>query len=131
MLKPYLWICFFINAGIGLIALWDPVTFLGAVQIGVTEPSGAIELRAMYGGLQMGLAAFMLWCLQDESRWLSGVMLMVLNLAGLGGTRLVCFLWLSPEGGLHPALFTFELSGALIGILLMRRTQSAHQKKAS
>ena len=121
MLKPYLWICFFVNAGIGLISLLDPVTFLGSVQIGITEPSGTIELRAMYGGLQMGLAAFTFWCLQDEGRWVSGVMLMVLVLAGLGGVRLCSYLWLLPEGALHLALFTFELSGAFIGGVLVRR----------
>ena len=122
MLKTYLWICFFVNAVIGIISLLDPVAFLGAVQIGVTEPSGAIELRAMYGGLQLGLAAFVFWCLRDEKRWHSGAMLMVLMLAGLGGTRLCAWLLAMPEGMMHPSLFTFELGGAVVGWVLMRRS---------
>jgi hypothetical protein len=122
MLKTYLWICFFVNAVIGFISLLDPVAFLGAVQIGVTEPGGAIELRAMYGGLQLGLAAFVFWCLRDEKRWHSGAMLMVLMLAGLGGTRLCSWLLAMPEGMMHPSLFTFELGGAVVGWVLMRRS---------
>jgi len=131
MLKPYLWICFFINAGIGLLSLLDPVTFLGSVQIGVTDPSGTIELRAMYGGLQMGLAAFVFWCLQAENRWVSGVMLMAFILTGLGGTRLISYLWLMPENGLHLALFAFELSGAFIGGTLVRRQHHISQQQSS
>ena len=121
MLKPYLWICLLVNAGIGLISLLDPVTFLASVQIGITEPSGTIELRAMYGGLQLGLAAFVFWCLQDEKRWRSGAMLMVLILCGLGGTRLCAWLLAMPGGLMHPALFAFELTGAAVGWVLMRR----------
>ncbi len=75
----------------------------------------------MYGGLQMGMAAFVFWCARDEKYWVSGVMLMVLILTGLGGVRLCSYIWLKPEGLLHPALFTFELSGALLGGAFIRR----------
>ncbi|MBL92971.1 MAG: hypothetical protein CMH56_14315 [Myxococcales bacterium] len=128
-MKIYLWICVLINGGIGVLSLLAPLNFLGTVNIGVTAPSGIIELRAMYGGLQVGLALFVTWCLQDIKRWDSGVILMVLILLGLGITRLINWLVAMPEGFTHPMLFAIEFSGAAIGFYVRQvEMKSRHQE---
>ena len=124
MLKGYLWICVFINAGIGVGCWIDPLGVLGPTGISVLGPNGLVELRAMYGGLEVGLALFLVWCAMDDRRFRTGVMAMTLMLAGLSLSRLVTWLVFMPEGQLHPFLIVIELGGAIIGGMLLWRTRS-------
>ena len=123
MLKGYLWICVFINAGIGVGCWIDPLGVLAPAGISVLDPNGLVELRAMYGGLEVGLALFLVWCAMDASRFRTGVVAMTLMLAGLSLTRLATWLVHTPEGQLHPFLIILELSGAIIGACLLWRTR--------
>jgi hypothetical protein len=41
----------------GLYCFFDPAFLAGAAGVASTTPTGTIELRAMYGGLQVGIGA--------------------------------------------------------------------------
>ena len=53
-------------AGFGLWLLLDPATLSNA-EIDVETPTARAEVRAFYGGLELGVAAFLAWCLRDGS----------------------------------------------------------------
>ena len=118
-MRTFLWICVLVNAGIGVATLADPLGFLAAVGLSTTGPNGEIELRAMYGGLELGLAAFLAWCAVEKQRAAVGVIAMTFMLLGLGGIRLLSWFLLQPDGNEHLGLILFELSGAAIGIFLI------------
>jgi hypothetical protein len=75
-------------AGFGIWLLIAPGA-LAAVDVRAESPNGRVELRAMYGGLELGLALFLFLCLRDPQRVETGLHLQLLALAGLGSGRLV------------------------------------------
>lgn len=123
--RIFLGVCVVINAAIGLACLWDPVSTLEPMGLAVIDNAGLVELRAMYGGLELGLAFFLAWCIRDESRLRTGVMAMTVMLVGLGVARLGAFYVFQPEGSLMPLLILIELGGAGVGSVLLWRTRAA------
>jgi len=53
----------FIYAAFGAAFLVAPVPMAATVGIQLPEPSAVIDFRATYGGFELGLAAFLAWCL--------------------------------------------------------------------
>ncbi|MCB9672535.1 MAG: DUF4345 family protein [Alphaproteobacteria bacterium] len=73
---------------------------------------GSVEIRAMYGGLELGMGAFLVWCGLDDARARTGLVACLLTLGGLGLARLASWALTAPGPGLHPLLFSVELIGA-------------------
>ncbi len=74
--------------GLGAVMLYDPAGLMASVGVGVTGPGGVTELRAMYGGLEIGLGIFCLMGLWRPD-WRAPVLTAcLLVLAGLGSARL-------------------------------------------
>lgn len=67
--------------GFGLVLLAFP-GLLGGVGVEAVSPSGTVELRAFYGGLELGLAAFLLLALFRPAWHRSAL---TLELCALGG----------------------------------------------
>ena len=77
---------FVVVAGIG--CLLAPGSF--AQQAGFSLNSSALtEIRAFYGGLQLGIAGFLIWCLRDPGRTSTGLLLGGLAVGGAGLGRVV------------------------------------------
>ncbi|MCB9685407.1 MAG: DUF4345 family protein [Alphaproteobacteria bacterium] len=123
MVRALLGLAVLVYAAIGVWTLIDPVGPMADVGVAVTDARGLVELRAMYGGLELGMAAFLGWCLTDAARARIGLVAATLTLLGLGSVRLVSWVVLQPPGSLLPALFTVELGGALAGALALWRTR--------
>lgn len=96
-------------------------------DIGLTVPSGSpvTELRAVYGGLEVGLGLFLLVC-----AWRGGVatelglLLSFLSFLGLAAYRAVGMAVESPQVALMSTLLMMEAAGvvfALSGLLVLRR----------
>jgi hypothetical protein len=80
-------------AGAGFLAfgLWlivDPVDGLAPVGIGGSN-AGVIELRAFYGGLELGLGLFLLRCATRPGWRSPGIWAVLLINGGIGLTRLL------------------------------------------
>lgn len=56
--------------GFGLAFLLAPAELGGWVHLGAEHPVARTELRAFYGGLEIGLAAFLLLCAR-RPRWIA------------------------------------------------------------
>ena len=73
--------------GFGLWLLVDPVGGLAGVDIAATSPAGVIELRAFYGGLEVGLGLFLLACAKRPDWRVPGLWLVILGNLAIGLTR--------------------------------------------
>lgn len=112
-----------IFAGIGAWCIVDPVGALEPVGLAPASELGLVEARAMYGGLQLGMAAFLAWTLRAPERVRIGLLAATLSIGGLGGARLLAWLALQPEGALMPMLCAIELGGAVAGALALWTTR--------
>jgi len=74
--------------GFGLWLIVDPAGGLAVVGIAAANPAGLIELRALYGGLELGLAVFFLLCAMRPDWRRSGLWAVLLGNGGIGLTRL-------------------------------------------
>ena len=74
--------------GFGLWLVVDPVGGLAGVDIAGSTPAGVIELRAFYGGLEVGLGLFLLACAARPGWRVPGLWLVVLGNLCIGLARL-------------------------------------------
>jgi hypothetical protein len=107
-------------AGFGVALLVRP-SLLGVVGVELTGPAASTEIRAFYGGLELGLAAFFLAATRRDA-WLRPALFA--QAAGLGGIVAARLLGVLIDGSAEPLIFLFaaiEGAGALLGLLALRR----------
>ena len=92
-----------IFAGFGIWFLIRPGALAG-IGIEVTSPSARIDIRATYGGFELGVAAFLFWCAAREDWHRVGLIAAALIIAGFGVGRLVGILI---EGGATAFMWFF------------------------
>jgi hypothetical protein len=61
-------VCALLFAGFGAAFLLFPVRMAAAVDIALPTPTARIDFRATYGGFELGVAAFLLWCAARRER---------------------------------------------------------------
>ena len=108
-------------AGFGAILLVRPA-LMGVVGIALTEPAASAEIRAFYGGLELGLAAFFALAAARPT-WHRAAL--VAQVAAFSGVVLGRLIGLVVDGAGEPLLFGFlamEAAGALLGLWALRRT---------
>lgn len=108
----------------GLFCLVQPSFLDGAAGVGASTPTGTTELRAMYGGLQAGIGALMIFALVRPV-FADGALIALAFLAGgLGFGRLMGAL---ADGSfstytLSALFFEFALLSACVFFLRARRS---------
>ena len=70
-----------------------------AAGFGVLSAGGLTDVRATYGGLQLGIGAFLLWAAADESRVRTALVLLALLFGAVGFGRALGLLL---DGGVNP-----------------------------
>lgn len=113
-------------AGSGFLAfgLWLALAPAAALEpLGITaSAAGWLELRAFYGGLELGLGAFLLACAARPDWRRAGLWLTLLSNGGIGLTRLAGL----ALGGEFVPFFAFALAwelgfAGLAGLCLLAR----------
>lgn len=99
--------------GFGLAFYARPVPLGEYVQLGVGSPVAIVEVRAMYGGLELGIGVLLAACVLRPGWCQLGLLAAALCLGGLGGGRASAML-LGGVGDVHRGLVAFELSGATL-----------------
>ena len=112
-----------IFAFFGLWALADPVGLLGMIDVRVDGPDGQADIRAMYGGLELAMAAALVWHARSPADVPRGLALGALAVGGLGSGRLLGLL-IGGGTSLTVALCVFELGGAAFVAAVARRASS-------
>lgn len=106
----------------GAWGLLDPVGMLAAVQVAPQGPTGVVELRAMYGGVELGAALFLALCAADPARVRLGLLAAVCLYGGLGVVRAASAVAAGPVDPLIWIMVGVELvSAGLCGIALRTR----------
>jgi len=106
--------------GIGVWALVDPVGALSGVGVTTAGQEGVIELRAMYGGLQLGMGAFLMWCLRTGRAHVA-LVAGTLTIGCLGLVRALGWVAAGLPWSMHAVLVTVELTGGLAGVVVWWR----------
>jgi len=109
-----------VYVGIGGMALVAPAATLAPVGVVADGAAGVVEIRAMYGGLELGMAAFLGWCLA-KGKVHTGVVASTLTIGGLGLARALSWVAAGAPEGLHPVLMAVELGGAALGLVVWVR----------
>lgn len=108
----------------GMLLLWPER--LAGVGLDVATPLARVEVRGFYGGLELGLAAFLAWCTASADRYRPGLLLCALALGGTAGGRLT---GIALEGGTTTAsmwgFVALELCGAALCVAALVRLARA------
>jgi hypothetical protein len=102
-------------AGFGVACLIRPKSMLARVDVRARSARGTTELRAMYGGFELGLGAFFGVAALKPQWSRPALLVQALGLGGLAASRLAGILRNHPRGLLMPALFVAEASTAVLG----------------
>ena len=86
--KGFLRVTMFVLAIGGLAYIVAPTLLLDGAGISA-NPGGLTEMRAVYGGFQLGLAAFLYWALADEERIHSALVMIGLLLGAIVSARVI------------------------------------------
>lgn len=114
-------------AGLGLAYWLRPYEMANLNGMLLMETASVSNVRVYYGGLQLGLALFLLWALRERERVRAALVLLVLMQSCLALARLGA-LWL--DDGPLPAFdfngLAYKLSSALLaGFALLRLARSS------
>jgi len=77
--------CFF-YFGFGFLLF--PTTFCAAIDIELTSPTAITDIRATYGGFEIGLAVFLCFCARQPTFHGAGLLVTACAVGGFGAGRL-------------------------------------------
>jgi len=87
--RKVLWFYVAMSVVFGGIYLLAPELMTRPMGIEPVSPAGFTDLRATYGGFQLGMAGFLWWCLRDPARYGAGLTAFAFLVAALATCRLV------------------------------------------
>lgn len=133
MVHPFarvvLWLDALAFLGFGVAFLVAPVAMAAFVELGAESPIARVEVRAMYGGLELGIGAFLLACALRPSWTMPGLVAGTSMFAGLGGVRLLSALATGSLTSMFAGFVAFELgSAAMTGLALKLQSARAGGK---
>lgn len=105
--------------GFGLAIAVAPAAVLGSVGISGTA-AGLVELRAFYGGLELGLGAFLLICAARPDWREAGLWSVALVNGGIGAARLAGIALSGEFTGFFAGALVWELGFTVAAILALR-----------
>lgn len=108
-----------IFGGLGLACAVAPARMAATVSLVAESPTAQAEVMAMYGGLELGIAAFLVHCMRRDLDL--ALRFVALSLGGLGGLRLVGLLVHGGDWSLLGWFLASELGGAALAVALLRR----------
>ena len=118
--KVALWIDAVVFLALGLWLVVDPVKGLHGVDVIVRSPAGVTELRAMYGGLELGLGVFGVLAALRPAWRVPALWAFTLSVGTLGATRALSSLLTAGHSPMLWQLFGTELLGTIVNVAALR-----------
>jgi hypothetical protein len=84
------------------------------------SPNTLVEVTAFYGGLELGLAIFLLWSAADKNRMRIALMMIFFVFMAAGIARLVGIIRFGFEGPSQPIVTILEIVWSLISLWIAR-----------
>ena len=103
----------------GLAFALFPTAMAALVGVVAETPEARADVAATYGGLEIGVALFLAWCL-GRGAFHEGFAMAALGFGGLGGVRLA-YLLAGGGGALSWALVSAEAVGCVLAVWGARR----------
>ncbi len=123
--KVALWINALVFVALGVWLIVDPVGGLSGVDVTARSPVGATELRAMYGGLELGLGVFGALAARRPAWQVPALWAFTLAVGGLGAVRGLSSLLTAGHSPMLWALFATETVGTVVNVAALRQAQRA------
>ena len=85
--RAFLDVTGFLNVFFGLVYLVDPARLTEPAGLRALDPTALTDIRAIYGGLQLGWGVFQIWCARAPRHYEAGLVCTAVMCAGLAGCR--------------------------------------------
>lgn len=102
------------TCGFGVAFVLRPVEMAGVLHLSLSAPSARIEVRAVYGGMQVGLGVFLLVCAMRRNLLRVGLSAAACVFTGLAVAR---FFGLMLEGFSQPLMLIVLMLEAMVAVL--------------
>ncbi len=122
--RVVLWTSALTFLGFGVAFAACPTEMAAVVEIDATSPMARADIRAMYGGLEIGIGLILALCATRDRHVVHGVLLSTLALAAMASMRGLGVLCDAEQPPLTYLLWLSEIFGAGVGVLALRREQS-------
>ena len=119
--RVVLWICLLGFAAFGLAFTLFPAPMAALVQIELPTDTARTDFVATYGGLELGVAAFLWVCTRRDERVHLGLVASALVLAGFGITRLAGILSSQRTEPVELVFLGIEIFGVVLSYWALRR----------
>lgn len=119
--RGVLWISVIAFAGFGVAFLLFPERMAALVDVELRSDTARADFMATYGGLELGVAAFLLYCTRSDDRLRLGLTAAGMAVSGFAAGRLA---GLVGSDEIRPVMLAFlclELLGAVISFWAARR----------
>ena len=108
-------------AGVGLAFLLQPAGMGSLVGLSLESPTADADVRAVYGGLQLGCALVLAWAAASPQRVRAGLLALMALYGGLAGARLLSYAVVGLPSSLGIALHLGEIVALACGALAWAR----------
>jgi len=109
----------------GLIYLIAPQSMTDPTGFGALSPSALTDVRATYGGLQLGFGAFLFWAAAEPGRLRLGLVLVALSIGAVGASRATGLLLDGSANAFHLFGLATETTLTLLALYALRRARAA------
>jgi hypothetical protein len=109
----------------GLLYLFIPESLTDPTGFGSLSPGALTDVRATYGGLQLGFGAFLLWAAADPSRTRFALVLAALSIGAVAASRLTGLLLDASANAFHLGALATEITLTALALFALARTRSA------
>ena len=113
--------------GLGVSFFIWPEVMTSFVGIVLSEPSARTDIRAVYGGGEIGLGLFLFICARRADYASAGLLLGALSLGGLAFFRSVSIILDGPQPAITYGLLASELLGFALNVFAYRRNPREDQ----
>ncbi len=134
--RVLLWGIGLMSVAFGMAYLVSPVSMLELTGGSASTPAAITDVRATYGGLQLGLGAYLLWSALAPERIPSALLALSLVAGAVGGCRLLGVLIdgdFGPTlliGPIHISALVFELSTCVLAFVAFSRARKVELSAA-
>ena len=107
-------------AGYGIYCLINPNLLNEVTGMILSDPTALIEVRAMYGGLQLTAGLYLIYCALNTAHVPQALVLCIFMFAGLSGARAVGLTLDGGDNGYNVSAAIFEAVSGLIALVLLK-----------
>jgi hypothetical protein len=109
----------------GFVYLLAPESMTAPTGFGPLPPSALTDVRATYGGFQLGWGAFLLWAASDAGRIRLALLVATLTIGAVALSRATGIVLDSSANPFHLAALATEASLTALAVFALGRTRSA------